>query len=350
MIVISQILHEQYRTLVDANNKACEFVVDGRFLEAIPYIETALEYVNLQKPAFITDKNDEVHLLRLFCYLYNFAGYVYGNAGNDELALLNYQKGWYLQWQIKTPFQKGRIATLYQFRRYNRFDDFQKYSVDNLRKYQITLSDPRMQNDIVDCPIYAWLDYCLHDRNKYNKHLPILKKSIEGMRMASFCANTDKRMAVENTLMWSHYADSHKGFCIEYQIDESMFRRDDPTNLNVIRMLPIEYHDSKSKPLDFSDTGNMHNGISMQNGFFCKSNDWAYENEVRIASYSPFDKEEYRTIPISGKSKIKAIYFGVRCPKETIEDVQSALKGRDVEYFQMYINVKNIHILKPNEL
>lgn len=88
----------------------------------------------------------------------------------------------------------------------------------------------------------------------------------------------------------------------------------------------------------------------MQNGFFCKSNDWAYENEVRIASYSPFDKEEYRTIPISGKSKIKAIYFGVRCSKETIEDVQIALNGLDVKYFQMYINVKNIHILEHNEL
>lgn len=350
MIEITQDLNAIYKPLVDANNRAYDLVVSGRFADAIPYIETALKYADLQKPAFINDKDMELQVLRLFRYLYHFAGYVYGNIGNEELALLNYQKGWYLYWQIKMPFPKGRFATLYQFRHYDRFDDSQNFSVENLREYQITLSDPRIQNDIVDCPIYAWLDYCLDDRVKYNKHFPIFRKAVESIRMASFCANTTERNAVENSLMWSHYADSHKGFCIEYRLDESMFKKDDPINLNVIRMLPIEYRNPIAKPLDFSETGKMHNGISIQNGFFCKSKDWGYESEVRIVSYSPFNHDEYRIIPISGNSKIKAIYFGVRCPKETIEDVQSALNGHDVKYFQMYVDIKNIHILKYEEL
>lgn len=194
----------------------------------------------------------------------------------------------------------------------------------------------------MDSPVFAWMDYCLDDNQKYNKHLPMLRKSLEGVRITSFCTDTTRRKAVKNTLMWAHYADSHKGFCVEYEIDNSIFKINDPSKLQVTRMLKIDYRSATNKRLDFS---NKSQTLSMQEGFFCKSRDWFYEHEVRIVLYSPKEIKDYPTIPLRGKSRISAIYFGINCPKETIKKVKDALKSHNVKYYQMRIDIKNIHTL-----
>lgn len=344
MIDLSHHLYLYYQNLVDANKTAYTYTQQGRFAEAIPYIENALKYVDLQKPSFLTDKKDELEVLRLFRYICDFAGYIYGNAGNEELSLLYYQKAWYLRFQIKTPLSENHIVKLYQFRSYNKE---KTYAIDNLQNYQISLADPQIQNDIVDSPVFAWMDYCLDKNQKYNKHLPMLRKSLEGIRITSFCTDTTRRKAVKNTLMWAHYADSHKGFCVEYEIDNSMFKIDDPSKLQVARMLKVDYRSAANKPLDFSDKKQT---LSMQEGFFCKSRDWFYEHEVRMALYSPKEIKDYPTIPLHEKSRISAIYFGIKCPGETIEKVKDALNGRSIKYYQMCIDIKNIHTLTFEEM
>lgn len=344
MIDLSPHLKQYYQQLVDANNAAYTYTNQGMFLEAIPYIENALKYMNLQKPSFLTDRKDKLEVLRLFRKIYGFAGYIYGNAGNDELSLLCYQKAWYLRFQVKTYFDEKSVVKLYQFRSYNKE---KTYAIDNLQNYQISLTDPREQNDIVDSPVFAWMDHCLDENQKYNGHLPMLRKSLGGIKTTSFCTDTTRRKAVKNTLMWAHYADSHKGFCVEYEIDNSMFKINDPSKLRVARMLKVDYRSAANKPLDFSDKKQT---LSMQEGFFCKSRDWFYEHEVRMALYSPKEEEDYPTIPLCGNSRISAIYFGVNCPKETIEKVKDALGCRNVKYYQMGIDVKNIHTLTYEEM
>lgn len=69
-----------------------------------------------------------------------------------------------------------------------------------------------------------------------------------------------------------------------------------------------------------------------------------------MALYSPKEEEDYPAIPLCGNSRISAIYFGVNCPKETIEKVKDALKGRRVKYYQMSIDIKNIHTLTYEEM
>lgn len=56
MIDLSPHLKQYYQQLVDANNAAYTYTNQGMFLEAIPYIENALKYVNLQKPSFFTNR------------------------------------------------------------------------------------------------------------------------------------------------------------------------------------------------------------------------------------------------------------------------------------------------------
>lgn len=74
----------------------------------------------------------------------------------------------------------------------------------------------------------------------------------------------------DNVLMWSHYAGHHKGFCLEFSTDSSMFKRARKvTYRNELPRLPLEqFHDPSSGVID---------------DLFCtKSSDWHYEAEWRV--------------------------------------------------------------------
>ncbi len=71
--------------------------------------------------------------------------------------------------------------------------------------------------------------------------------------------------SVDNFLMWSHYADEHKGIAIEF----------DPTHEFFNDLRKVEYSDERKK-------SNKPFPYSLDDYFFNKSNHWRYENEWRI--------------------------------------------------------------------
>lgn len=73
-----------------------------------------------------------------------------------------------------------------------------------------------------------------------------------------------------NLLLWSHYADSHKGVCLVYET-----ARDLDT---FVHALPVKY--SKDFPVIQFTTSVDHDLI--RKAFLTKSIDWKYENERRI--------------------------------------------------------------------
>lgn len=116
----------------------------------------------------------------------------------------------------------------------------------------------------------------------------------KGMRAIGLYCLTDYP---ENILMWSHYADSHKGFCIEYKVTpKHILRRN-----NYIRKVSYTKRYPQLSALDFMPCGEcdickMSNSITLENQFQCRSigksfdkligskaKDWMYEKEYRIA-------------------------------------------------------------------
>jgi len=85
----------------------------------------------------------------------------------------------------------------------------------------------------------------------------------------------------KNRLMWSHYADSHKGFCIEYDFsgqDKSIFTK-----------LPFPVYYSNSRPqipweyaIDNSPSSIARASEHLMLGMLAKDSAWEYENEWRI--------------------------------------------------------------------
>jgi hypothetical protein len=103
--------------------------------------------------------------------------------------------------------------------------------------------------------------------------------------------------------MWSHYADSHTGFCIEYDFSE------------MPQILPFPIHYSKKRPLIpmKAAVNNSAENVSAATaeialGLLTKDSDWAYENEWRIL-INATEKPDVKMPPIT------CIYLGVNINK-----------------------------------
>jgi len=151
---------------------------------------------------------------------------------------------------------------------------------------------------------------------------------------------------VLDELLWAYYANSHTGFCIEYDLEKLGELTKIAGSFDVLyeRCIP---------QLTFGDLIGVQSDVIkiLQLTSGSKSKRWQHENEIRVIM-DYFGKVEYDF------RAVKAIYFGLRMPKKwqdlhedneklpdhlsqvCQEQVMQALKGRGVKYYQM--------ILKPN--
>ena len=57
-------------------------------------------------------------------------------------------------------------------------------------------------------------------------------------RISSFSHFSDEEELLENTTMWSHYADNHRGFCVKYKLD---FEHSDFREILLCGLFPVRY-------------------------------------------------------------------------------------------------------------
>lgn len=106
-------------------------------------------------------------------------------------------------------------------------------------------------------------------------------------------------------LMWSHYADEHRGLCIEYDLTNHDCSHIQPVNYNRPRSIKItdliqwKLHQSEDAKQNIFDTY-----------FFTKSPQWRYEKEWRDIHQSHGAK----SVPF----QISSVYFGLRCDSAVI--------------------------------
>ncbi len=151
---------------------------------------------------------------------------------------------------------------------------------------------------------------------------------------------SDEKMGVyslskcyDDELLWAHYANSHQGFCIEYDLETLLksFHRDR------IFSFSIDYRD---KPYDISvsDIATKSNEL-IKKKIGLKSKRWKYEKEYRVVT-DFWGKHSYNY------KAVRAIYFGLRMNEESKKDVMNRLKGRGVKYFQMRLSPKSYQFYK----
>jgi len=134
----------------------------------------------------------------------------------------------------------------------------------------------------------------------------------------------------KNKLMWSHYADSHKGFCIEY--DYSNLVVDDHTVLP----LPVIY--SEERPL-ISWKAALNNSpenveeavLQFTKGLLTKDNIWSYENEWRIL----IKATDVSDIPMP---RVSCVYLGASISDKNRNAILQIAKEKNYKVKQMVVD------------
>lgn len=169
--------------------------------------------------------------------------------------------------------------------------------------------------------------------DKYKELLPIeLQKN--GITCFSEIPN--------NLLMWSHYAESHKGICVGFKLQDIFLTFQKDTNYKVA-VLKVKYTEDL-KPVDYFNNQN----LSILNCLRTKSINWEYEKEVRlILSQIQFDETKRKYFPID-KNSIAIIYFGSRINSDILKSISQECKKNlsDIKFYKMELQNDSFK-LKP---
>jgi hypothetical protein len=145
----------------------------------------------------------------------------------------------------------------------------------------------------------------------------ILEKSMNNMMNKwNICSFSE---TYDNILMWSHYSNDHKGFCVEYQYEELREYCEKA-------LLPIRYSDKiPCGDLNIEDSHKI---------LFSKAKQWQYELEWRFVG-QPRSSEKY---PLINVPKPKAIYLGCK--------IEEGLKNYLIDYCKS--NSIDVYLSKEN--
>jgi hypothetical protein len=226
-----------------------------------------------------------------------------------------------------TDWQK---VTLYKYRK------FDKYTRILFANRELYFSPPKKLNDPIDCqiPIKPALKkaiseaekltqypfrHALMDFNGFNDHwLDKMQQSICNTGVFSLSRSEN------NALLWSHYANQHKGLCIGFRFSKNTT---EPNNGNLI-VGTCDCHYTNDNPftnifLELAETSDKaiwdNAWLSILSvGMVSKSKAWEPENEVRIVRKDP------GVISFNPK-EVTEVVFGLRMSKSDEAKVRELL-------------------------
>ncbi|WP_210470118.1 DUF2971 domain-containing protein [Vibrio crassostreae] len=261
---------------------------------------------------------------------------------------------------------------LYKYRK------FSEFLVRELCSSKIYFSDPKLFNDPLDCTPVVANDLTDSDLEKLcfemitrSKGRKTAKETIESFRYYSLERETPrdqresfiyqlnfevkkqldeifKEMGVlslsakhDSPLMWSHYADEHKGICLEFDMVDAVA---------LPKQIDYEGGRSISSKLIFQYIvdGNKEASKEIKDKyFFAKSEEWSYESEWRLLAR----RYGENSLPF----RLTGVYFGMRCDSWVMAAIMKLLYSEtsDINFFKMYADTSSFklhnHLLEPRE-
>lgn len=221
--------------------------------------------------------------------------------------------------------------------RYYKFVKINKNLIDSLVKSYIYCSKPEKLNDPFDCKLDL--------KKAINKSIDNVAEAVKN-KLVILLDNVeffnDVQIKIDNsgiasfayelrpdneTLLWSHYADNHRGACLLYEIPEEFILN---TNNNIVGTAPVTYDDNPLTNLIMgfaNDTRDVTKIILkefldsiIKLNFTSKSPPWSYENEIRII------RDDHGRLEIS-KSFLKQVCFGLHATDNDIELIKEIVLG-----------------------
>jgi hypothetical protein len=217
-----------------------------------------------------------------------------------------------------------------------------KYSLASLTNNTIWLAKPESFNDPFDCAITLdrrrYKESILHalvvamerakpaglrrehlqdvwpvDKEAFERFREGIYEAMQAMGICSFSASANQM------LLWSHYADNHKGFVIEYDCSEGTELRE------LVRKVIYQDEMPSVAATDFS-------ALNRERAFdalwLTKAKCWGYEDEWRVMT----DKGN---CSFTAPSKMVSIIFGARMPDSDREIITRALRHQPEITFKL---------------
>lgn len=186
----------------------------------------------------------------------------------------------------------------------------------------------------------------------------IIDEAIKSLKQSSLVGCLSER--IDSMLMWSHYAQNHQGFALNYDFKSRYI-----IDVGVPGVVGSEFADKKIFPVRYSDKRfdatyyvefhfidnfYRHLGLKLNAPFFdklfyykillFKSMDWSYEKEWRIIKQTNLNykdnKPVFDYIPLI---RPKEIYLGSQISKENKEKLIKIGKSKNIDIYQMKIDV-----------
>ena len=150
-----------------------------------------------------------------------------------------------------------------------------------------------------------------------------IRRFVSKVRVACFCEEKTE------ILMWSYYADFHRGICLKFDssLDNYFFNEED-WDTHKMKIKKVDY------PMDFEKIWILKkpDGKDFEKRAFTKYHKWAYEKEHRIISNT--DAINYN------KECLIEVNFGLKCKEVNIEKIINTIKKNN------FNNVKFIRAIK----
>jgi hypothetical protein len=213
------------------------------------------------------------------------------------------------------------------------------------QNFGLELSDEEV-NEIVssDKPHVTYSKFC-HSKNIPFSQSPeeqiaevqkgqaiILNEASKSIRISCFSEFNN------SLLMWSHYADEHKGICIEYDfLDEQEIR---------VFLQPIIYSTKIYKIPTYED----FTLLQLIGASLNKCKDWEYEGEWRLTILKNTNSFEEKKISVP---KPKAIYLGTRFTQNDEElkmEFMKAVNQQNIPVYEMEKHPTEYKLVKKTRL
>lgn len=222
--------------------------------------------------------------------------------------------------------------------KYYSFDSDKNFDTNlaPLIKKSIRYSSPRLFNDLYDCK-------CVQKNLNGSITYDLSETISKYLQISCFSINPN------SPIMWAHYASSHKGYILEYEVD-------------LDNLIKITYEELKPKFFDISKIKNklieLYPRVStesneffqlqekyiqedeeyqsiLKDSIFIKHNDWKYEEEYRSIMVNENGFENSSTDIVIKENNIVSIILGYRFDSK--HNIQ--LENINKKYFNNKLNI-----------
>jgi len=204
-----------------------------------------------------------------------------------------------------------------------RYQALNANSITNLVNRTVWFADPRTFNDPFDCQLQLLMDpdrptdeiprvgHAIEDKLRSDPE--IRRQLVRGLTdMIEHAGVVCLSKMRDQTLMWSHYADEHRGFCMGFQ----------PNGLGRSATSRVEYC-ARESVLDL-DRFKGSIGHIVGQVLCTKVSEWSYEQEWRLIYR--IEQESERARPWSEFMTLTAIYLGLKMPEQQKQTIRTIFK------------------------